>query len=121
MSGGGSKPGERRGGRSVGIANKRTVEREQALTDAARMIESTLPDAFAGNAHAVLMAIYKDPRQPIELRLDAAKAAIRYEKPALAATTVEVRDPLASMTTEHLEALHRLALAAVDEEEPALN
>jgi hypothetical protein len=31
------------------------------------------------------MAVYKDPRQPIELRVTAAKAAIGYEKPRLAA------------------------------------
>lgn len=31
------------------------------------------------------MAIYKDAAQPIALRMDAAKAAIAYEKPRLAA------------------------------------
>jgi hypothetical protein len=29
------------------------------------------------------MAIYKDAELPMEMRLDAAKAAIRFEKPAL--------------------------------------
>jgi hypothetical protein len=31
------------------------------------------------------MAIYKDPAQPTEARIDAAKKAIHFEKPTLAA------------------------------------
>ena len=31
------------------------------------------------------MAVYKDPQQPLDLRMEAAKAAIAYEKPRLAA------------------------------------
>ena len=42
-------------------------------------------DAFDGDAHSLLVAIYKDKSRPVELRLEAAKAAIRFEKPALAA------------------------------------
>lgn len=34
------------------------------------------------------MAVYKDPALDLALRVDAAKAAIRFEKPALAATTL---------------------------------
>ena len=37
----------------------------------------------AGNA--LLVAIYKNEKFPIELRADCAKAAIRFEKPALSA------------------------------------
>jgi hypothetical protein len=40
------------------------------------------------------MAVYKDPRQPIELRLDAAKTAIPYEKPRLAAIEGKVESVL---------------------------
>jgi hypothetical protein len=43
------------------------------------------PDATDVDAHTLLMAIYKNEAHPIELRLEAAKAAIRFEKPALAA------------------------------------
>jgi hypothetical protein len=38
--------------------------------------------AFAGDAHDLLMAFYKDTSHRIELRLDAAKAAIGYEAAA---------------------------------------
>lgn len=49
------------------------------------MIEQTIPGAFLGDSHDFLMTIYKDPTQPMPLRIDAAKASIGYEKPKLAA------------------------------------
>jgi hypothetical protein len=36
-----------------------------------------------GDALAYLTSIYKDPSKPENLRIDAAKVAIRYERPAL--------------------------------------
>jgi hypothetical protein len=81
----GSKPGERRGGRKRGAKNKRTLAREQAQAETAVKIAAALgADAFDGDAHAFLMAVYKNPARPLELRLDAAKAAISFEKPRLA-------------------------------------
>jgi hypothetical protein len=78
----GSRPGERRGGRQPGTKNKSTVEREQARARAAARITAVLgADAFEGDAHDLLVAVYKDSSQPIGLRVDAAKAAIGYEKP----------------------------------------
>ena len=50
-----------------------------------RLAEVLGANAFEGDAHSLLIAIYKDESRPIELRLEAAKAAIRFEKPALAA------------------------------------
>jgi hypothetical protein len=40
------------------------------------------------------MAIYKDQSQPIELRVQAAKAAIGYEKPRLTAVDSKVEGTL---------------------------
>ena len=40
--------------------------------------------AFEGDVLAYLMSVYKDPSKPENVRIDAAKAAIRYERPALA-------------------------------------
>ena len=77
-----------RTGRQPGTKNKRTVEREAMAQAAAAAVEAVIPGAFAGDAHAFLIAVYKDPGQPMEIRLDAAKAAVRYEKPALAAVDV---------------------------------
>lgn len=83
----GARPGERRGGRQKGTPNKRSIALEEKVREAASIIESTLPEAFKGDAHALLMTVYKDPTHPIPLRIDAAKAAISFEKPKLAAVT----------------------------------
>lgn len=81
----GSRPGERRGGRQPGTKNKRTVALECAQAEAAVKIADVLgPDAFAGDAHAFLMLIYKDPKRSDEMRIEAARAAISFEKPRLA-------------------------------------
>lgn len=80
-----TKPTGNRPGRPLGAKNKRTAAVEAAAKAAAEAIGAAMPGAFEGDAHAFLMAVYKDPKQPIEVRLDAAGKAIRYEKPALAA------------------------------------
>jgi len=69
----------------MGSLNRRTKELEAKAAEAAQIVGAAIPGAFEGDAHALLMTIYKDPAQPMELRLDAAKAAIRFEKPVLAA------------------------------------
>lgn len=76
--------GFKTGGRKPGSKNHRTQELQAATMNAAVQIAEALGAAFDGDAHALLMAIYKDLSQPIELRIDAAKAAIRFEKPVLA-------------------------------------
>jgi hypothetical protein len=82
----GAKPGERRGGRAKGTPNKKTAEAMQAAQEAGRVLAEHLGDkCFAGDAHALAMALYKDTTQPIEIRLEAMKAALPYEKPRLAA------------------------------------
>lgn len=81
MPRGGSRPGA---GRKAGAKNKRTVELEAATQVAAGKIAEAIDGAFAGDAHALLMTVYKDPAQEWPIRIDAAKAAIRFEKPALA-------------------------------------
>jgi hypothetical protein len=89
----GSMPGERRGGRQPGVKNKRTLEREAALAKAAAEIEGVLGEqAFDGDAHSLLAMIYKDTRQPIDLRLDAARAAISFEKPRLSSVDANVKN-----------------------------
>lgn len=78
--------GKRTGaGRKPGSQAKRTVERAQQIEQVARALDEALPNAFRGDAHALLMAVYKDETHPLPLRLDAAKAAISFERPRLAA------------------------------------
>jgi hypothetical protein len=79
------------GGSRRGRPNKRTLAQERARAEAAAKIATALGAvAFEGDAHALLMVIYKDPAQPIETRIEAAKAAIGYEKPRLAAVQAHV-------------------------------
>ena len=96
----GSRPGERRGGRTAGTPNKRTVEREQAARATVAPVTQAMAAAelapFEGDAHALLVMVYKDPTLPLELRIDAAKAAIRYEKPALAQVRANVEGDVTS-------------------------
>ena len=85
----GQKTGNPRG-RPPGARNRRTAEVEAAAVETARVIEAALGDAFEGDAHALLMSVYKNPAHDWNLRIDAAKAAIRYERPALSAVEANV-------------------------------
>jgi hypothetical protein len=77
---GGARPGA---GRPAGLRNKRTRELEAAAALVAEQIAEIVPGAFAGDAHALLMWVYKNPSNELPLRVDAAKAAAPYEKPRL--------------------------------------
>lgn len=72
-------------GRPKGAKNKLTIAKEEAAEKAAKTIAKAIPGAFQGNSHAYLMSIYKDPKQATPVRIDAAKAALPFEKPRLAA------------------------------------
>src|SRR4051812_13077657 len=73
--------GRKTGGRKKGSRNRQTMARETAISD---VVEAALIEGgFEGDAHAFLMGVYKDPQQPLVMRIDAAKAAIGYEKPKL--------------------------------------
>jgi|APPan5920702752_1055751.scaffolds.fasta_scaffold03396_5 hypothetical protein len=89
----GCEPGERRGGRAAGVKNARTKELEQRAALSRAIAEKRLgKKAFNGDAHAFLCMIYKDEEQPLDIRLDAAKAAIPYEKPRLAAIAARIEN-----------------------------
>ena len=83
-----AKGQKKTGGRQKGSRNKRTQEREEAPAQAVALIGEAIPDAFAGDAHAFLVAVYKNPRIDHHTRQDAAKAALPYEKPRLQAVTL---------------------------------
>jgi hypothetical protein len=81
-----ARGGRREGaGRRKGSNGEKVLARLSAVSEAMKAVEDTLPDAFKGDAHALLISVYKDPNHPLPLRLDAAKAAISFEKPKLAA------------------------------------
>lgn len=68
-------------GRPPGSKNKRTL----ALEEASRQAVAKIDDAFEGDAHAFLQAVYKNPNVPLETRIMAASRALRVEKPVLSA------------------------------------
>lgn len=83
--------GRKTGGRKKGTPNRITVERQAAVDHASEQIGEALgPASFEGDAHAMLMAVYKDARQPLVLRIDAAGKAIGYEKPKLSSVNAKV-------------------------------
>jgi hypothetical protein len=93
------------GGRRAGTPNKRTVALRTATATAAKQISAALgSEVFYGDAHALLMTVYKDLSQPIGLRMEAAKAALPYEKPRLASIENKVVDEFDTMNEEQLEA-----------------
>src|SRR5277367_5819834 len=93
------------GGRKAGTPNKRTVALRTATATAAEQISATLgSEVFLGDAHALLMAVYKDLNQPIGLRMEAAKAALPYEKPRLASTETKIVDEFDGMSAQELDA-----------------
>lgn len=54
------------------------------MREAAEKIGEALGESFDGDAYTLLMAFYKNTSFDIEIRIDAAKAAIPFEKTALA-------------------------------------
>ena len=104
----GKKTGNPRG-RPPGAKNKRTREREIALAEAAVKLREVMGDTFEGDAHALMTMLYQDQSLPLELRLDAAKAAAPYERPKL--SSVEHTKPpidLTELSDAELEFLDRL-------------
>ena len=73
-------------GRPKGSKNKKTL----ALEAAARQAAASIDDAFQGDAHAFLTAVYQNPKAPLEIRILAATKALRVEKPALSAVGAKV-------------------------------
>jgi hypothetical protein len=89
------------GGRKAGTPNKRTVALRTATATAAEQIHATLGSQVA---HALLMTVHKDLSQPIGLRMEAAKAALPYEKPRLASIENKVVDEFDTMSDQEIEA-----------------
>src|SRR5215210_3840678 len=85
------------GGRRAGSTNRRTKNLEAAAHETVVKVGEVLQAAdlapFEGDAHALLVAVYKNPAQEWPLRVDAAKAAVRYEKPALSSVQAEMSGP----------------------------
>src|SRR5438874_11323234 len=75
--------GKKTGGRKAGTPNRRGEKRKAVIRAVAERLAAAIPEAFDGDAHAYLMAIYKDPSHETAVRIDAARAALPFEKPRL--------------------------------------
>ena len=69
-------------GRPPGRKNNKTL----ALEEATRQAAASIDQAFEGDAHAFLTAVYRNPDVPLETRIMAAGKALRVEKPVLSAS-----------------------------------
>jgi hypothetical protein len=87
-------PGFKSGGRKAGTPNKKSKQMKEAvqrlLEDADRALAEKGLKLFEGDAHGLLKMVYKHPELDLAMRVDAAKAAARFEKPSLAATAVDL-------------------------------
>ena len=94
--------GRREGaGRPRGARNRRTVETEEAMKAVVQEFSETVPDAFAGDAVAFLQTVYKDPRIPLRVRLDAAAKAARFERPMCVAKAAGSERPMPGTHDDH--------------------
>jgi len=73
----GSAPGERRGGRRKGSANRRTILREEAIRQADISGE--------GDAVDFLTRVYRNPEIPLTERIHCAAICAPFERPRLTA------------------------------------
>lgn len=73
------------------------------MNETSEKLDRLVPGAFVGDAHAFLMAVYKDPENLLGVRIDAAKAAIAFEKPRLSSVAGDLRHQLS-----HEDALREL-------------
>jgi len=86
------KDGTKSGGRRRGSLNRKTRTRIQETRRAAEaMANQDGSGIFAGDAHALLMAMYKNESFAAEFRAHCAGMALKFEKPALAATDSTLR------------------------------
>jgi hypothetical protein len=85
MPGGGSRPGERRGGRQKGTPNKRKARLAAAIRAVQTHFLTLGNEPFEGDGVAFLEMVYRDPSLPLDIRIDAAKSAASFERPRLSA------------------------------------
>jgi hypothetical protein len=56
--------------------------------------KTSLASSSGLDAHALLVSVYQNEKAEMHMRLDAAKAAIRFEKPALASIEQKVESTI---------------------------
>lgn len=103
MARGGKRAGA---GRTKGTTNRKIKRLRSVMREVAIKVGEIVPDAFEGDGVALMVAIYKDPRIPLDMRLDAASKAARFERPTLQAVEHSGR---IDSRVEHSDAREHLA------------
>jgi len=107
--------GKKTGGRKKGTPNKATARMKLA---ARKMFDEFTASAgdkvFQGDALTFIQCVYKNLDLDLDTRLQAANAALRFERPALQANAVamSVTGRIEDMTDEQLKAVIANALPA---------
>jgi hypothetical protein len=101
----GAKPKKR--GRPPGSKNKKPPSLKRAIGFIVRRSLKNIPPEFLfeGDAYDLFQVIYKDMRQPGDLRIEAATRVIRHERPMLQSSTVQHSGTLTleSLVTEAIK------------------
>jgi hypothetical protein len=90
--------------------------RREASQQIVRLFQAEHPDAFPGDAVALLQCVYRDASLPLEIRIDAASKAARFERPALSAVATKDMTPIPATPAEadrRIQALLRKGIAHV--------
>jgi hypothetical protein len=94
MTWGGNRDGA---GRPKGSQSAQTRKRREAVRVVSQAVvaqfETEHPDAFQGDSVDFMRCIYRNPTLPLDVRLDAASKAARFERPALMAAAVKDLTP----------------------------
>jgi hypothetical protein len=78
---GGGRP---KGSQSETVKARRAVQRD-LVAKVVKQFQIDHPDAFQGDAVSLMQCVYRDASLPLDVRIDAAKAVARFERPQLAA------------------------------------
>src|SRR5271156_2737424 len=101
MARGGARPGA---GRRKGA---KTTKPRRAAASTSRAVNVLtrrgIKDIFPGDAHAFLVSVYKNGELDLAPRVDAAKAAVPYERPRLPPVAAQQRLPT-EMSNDELRA-----------------
>lgn len=109
-------------GRPRGAKNKHTNAREAKIKETAAEIAQALGlQGFDGDAHALLMLVYKNVEIPMDLRLDAAKAAIGYEKPKLTSVDASLNGVIGQYAAQPIPIEQRHSDTVASPNRPAAN
>ena len=80
------------------------------MLTAADNVLATIVEPFQGDGVALLQLVYKDPRQPLSIRMNAASLAAKYERPTAVIMKEAPRDMAPDVVDARIRELMRRVL-----------